>query len=100
MVFNVELDAKSSTLVTFCFKYTYSLKKTTFSNHLCKLCKLAHYLCTIQTCMRRNRILRKKWPRISHEINDWLINQISTGISLPIICICMLAQVTSAVIYV
>ena len=27
MVFNVELDAKSSTLVTFCFKYTYSLKK-------------------------------------------------------------------------
>ena len=27
----------------------------------------------------------KKWPRINHKINDWLINQISTGISLPII---------------
>ena len=27
----------------------------------------------------------KSWPRISHSINDWLINQISTGISLPIL---------------
>ena len=26
----------------------------------------------------------KNWPRISHKINDWLINQISTVISLPI----------------
>ena len=26
----------------------------------------------------------KKLPRISHKVNDWLINQISTGISLPI----------------
>ena len=25
----------------------------------------------------------KKWPRINHKINDWLINQISTGIPLP-----------------
>ena len=27
----------------------------------------------------------KSWARISHSINDWLINQISTGISLPIL---------------
>ena len=26
----------------------------------------------------------KKLARISHKINDWLINQISTGISLPV----------------
>ena len=25
----------------------------------------------------------KNWPRISHKINVWLINQMSTGISLP-----------------
>ena len=25
----------------------------------------------------------KNWPRISHKINDCLIDQISTGISLP-----------------
>ena len=25
----------------------------------------------------------KNWSRISHKINNWLINQISTGISLP-----------------
>ena len=25
----------------------------------------------------------ENYPRISHKINDWLINQISTGISLP-----------------
>ncbi len=33
--------------------------------------------------MRRNRILQKKWSNISHKRNDWLINQFSTGISLP-----------------
>ena len=33
--------------------------------------------------MRRIRILQRNWSRISHKINDWLINQISTGISLP-----------------
>ena len=27
---------------------------------------------------------KKNWARISHKINDWLINQISTEISLPI----------------
>ena len=31
--------------------------------------------------------MEKNWPRISHKINDWLINQISTGISLPIIAL-------------
>ena len=25
----------------------------------------------------------ENYPRISHKINDWLINQISTGICLP-----------------
>ena len=36
----------------------------------------------------------KKMPRINHKINDWLINQISTGISLPKstharLCVCL-----------
>ena len=36
----------------------------------------------------------EKWPRINHKINDWLINQISTGISLPKftharLCVCL-----------
>ena len=26
----------------------------------------------------------KNWPRISHKINNWLINQINIRISLPI----------------
>ena len=25
----------------------------------------------------------KNWPGINHKMNDWLINQISTGIYLP-----------------
>ena len=29
--------------------------------------------------------MEKNWSRISHKINDWLINQISTEISLPTI---------------